>query len=78
MIVVSVEVLVHMGGFPVYRGCTCVIGSWRNWSVKKGKEPLSLGFSMVNWIWVSMDIIVLEELVTMFSLLDDKGVILIT
>ena len=50
-----------------------LLGPWETRVSNKQMEPLSLGVSVVNWMcWL---IAVLEELMAMFYMLDDRSII---
>ena len=61
--------------FLYMKVASMLLGSGDTSKSKRGMELLSLGFSVVKWIWGSMELIMLEKLLAVFSLLDDKGVI---
>ena len=62
-------------GFLYTETFRVLLSQWETRLSRKGMELLSLGFSVVNgYMWVR-GIDMLEELLGMFCLLDDKGVI---
>ena len=63
-----------MGGFSVYRGCKGIVWSWPNYSVQEGNGTIVHGIFYGKLDMRVTGINVLEELTTLFSLLDDKGV----
>ena len=75
MAAVPVEVLVCVSGFPVYKDCEGIVGSQGNKGVWVSYETIILWifYSKLD-VWVNK-VDILEELVTMSSLLDAKGVI---
>ena len=75
VVAVPQEVLVCMGGFAMHRSCKCIIWSHGNKSFQEGKRTIVLWVSHGKLNVRVNGINVLEELITMFSLLDDKGVI---
>ena len=75
MVVVSMEVLVHVGEFPINRCYKCVVRSWGNKDVPERYGTIVFGIFLAELDVGVNRVGVLEELVTMFTLLDDEGVI---
>ena len=68
-----IRVPISVGWFPVHGCYKDIVGSLGNKGVQEGYGPIGfLGFSVVNCIWGVYGVDVLEELVPMFCLLDDK------
>ena len=69
------EVLVVVGGFPVYGSYKGIIQSWGNKAVQERYGAIIFGIFHGKLDVGVYRVDVLEELVTIYHLLDDKGVI---
>ena len=71
VVAITMEVLVHIGRFPIHRAQQIVTESWKNKGVQEGNDAVTVGNLCGEFnMWVSV-INMLKESLTMPSLLDD-------